>query len=472
MLAARTSKLVVLASLAAAGVHAAGAQNTRPAAPPLPTVPYVNKNAGFEMQVPAGWKYDRTGTFASGGAYTLLRGASPNGLATLQILVFREANASKFPEWIDFFTRQLGGITGVERVAVKGVENADPPAAFIMVDAKIGVDRTRTLYYCVRFDPQTVWVFTQAGVVGRTLAEDASPTTAPADVEIPRDFQWLVSSLKIRFDPKLAREYRDALRRGRKYLAHFDLQNRVHKLRLDKNVRYYQILLHRKPVGFMTRRLSRERRSLDADADGKDGVRVRELSWRFAADGAAQFNQVDLFSSEDGETDLFELWNARLSDRLLFSSRDQAVREGRTLFSSYLTSEDPRFPDPRAPINVDPSYLGLAWARLLPALLGPAPAPMLAFMIYDSETRTLITFGITPRGPITLPAAPSTDALLFELREGYVVEPSRLYTDRSGNMLRFEADSLVLKLADQKTIEVAYGKRRAKAEKLLRGKKR
>jgi hypothetical protein len=471
----------VAAVIAAAWLAApSSAQRSQPAATGQPTIPYLDKAFGFEIQVPAGWNYDRSGFFGPGGSLGLLRGTAPGGHATLQILVFREMSTPPFPEWIESFSEQLGGLSGVERVRVKGEATAPRPAAYVLVEARRGVDHTRTSYYCVQFDANTIWVFAYATVLPASSdGGAASKATPDADeVEIPAELTRLTRGLRVFYDPQVARQTASALQRGKEYLARYQLQEDARRLRIDESVRYYEIRLAGKPIGYLTRRFTRESEPLQRPgrtSNPKEGLRVRERSYRFADDGTTHVSRIDLFSSRDGETDLYELSQARVpppesAEAQIFTTRDQCVREGEALFSTYTTSRDQTLPDPRPPIKLEASYLGLAWVRLLPALLGPEPGPMHAFTIYDSETRTVITYGITPLGEKTLPGSAGQTAYAFETRAGFVEKPGMVYTDADGNMVRFEAGDLVLELSDERAIEERFGARRDAANaRLLRG---
>jgi len=462
---------------AALSVSAVYAQESQPSATQIPTIPYVDKAFGFELQVPAGWSYDRSGYFGPSGSLGLLRGVSPDGRSTLQILAFRELALPTFPAWIEFFVKQIGRIEGTEQVRVKGDRDTERPAAYVVVDARLGIDRVRTFYYCVQFDADTVWVFSYATSRGRAVGggvEEATPGSVQ-DVNIPIEFKHLTGTLRVFYDPQLAEEMAVALQRGKDYLARYQLQADIRKLRIDESVRYYEIRVANKPVGYLTRQFTRASEPLQRPGripNAKEGLHVRERSYRFADDGTVHLSKIDLFSSRDAETDLYEVWQARLAppvagDLRPLITRDQCVREGDALFSTYTTSDDQGLPEPRRPLKLEPTYLGLAWARLLPALLGPEPRPTHAFTIYDPETRTLITHAIKLLGERPLPGTPGKKAYAFETRTGFVEQPAAIHTDANGNMLRFEADGLVLTAADKTTIEEKFGRRRDAANARL-----
>jgi hypothetical protein len=465
--------LVTSSALVAVGPVSV-AQQARPDAPA--TVPFVDKSLGFELQVPAGWSYDRTGFFGPGGSLGLLRGAAPDGRTTLQILVFRELETPGFPEWIDFFTQQLGRISGTRRVQVQGDADARRPAAYVSVDAQIGIDRTQTLYYCVQFDPDTIWVLARASAA-RQLDDAGEPAAGedPGPVRIPAEFTRLTRTLRVFYDPAMARAMALALQRGKDYLIRYQIQDDIRELRIDETLRCYEIRVAGRPIGYLTRRFTRENEPLQRPgrvSNAKEGLRVRERSYRFADDGTVHVSRIDLFSSRDAETDLYELWQARIPpadapDPTVVVTRDQCVREGDTLFSTYTTSQDPSLPQPRQPLKLDAAYLGLAWTRLLPALLGPREREMHAFTIYDSETRALVSHAIKYLGPRPLPGT-ETEAHAFETQAGFVEQPAVVYTDAYGNLLRYECGPLVLKLSSAPAIEARFGPRRDAANLRLR----
>jgi hypothetical protein len=465
--------MLVVGALAAPTLRG---QDSQPSAAEAPTIPYLDKALGFELQVPAGWNYDRTGFFGPGGSFGLLRGLAPDGRTILQILVFRELQMPKFPEWVEFFSKQLGSISGTEQVRVKGEPSGQRPAAYVIVDAKFGIDRTRTLYYCVQFDASTVWVFSYAIARVSALGDREDKAVGPpTEVAVPDEFLRLAKTLRVFYDPAVAEQMAVALQRGKDYLARYQLQEDINKLDIDEAVRHYEIRLARKPIGYMTRQFTYETEPLQRPgqvSNAKEGLRVRERSYRFADDGTVHFSKIDLFSSRDAETDVYELWQARIpppdsAGREPVITRDQCVREGDTLFSTYTTSQDRGLPEPRRPIKVEPAYLGLAWARLLPALLGPEPQPMCAFTIYDPETRTLITHAIKLLGKRALPGFSGKEACVYENREGFAEQVGLVFTNAHGTLLRFEAGDLVFKLSDEATIEKRFGRRRDAANARL-----
>jgi hypothetical protein len=127
------------------------------------------------------------------------------------------------------------------------------------------------------------------------------------------------------------------------------------------------------------------------------------------------------------------------------------------------TSLETGIPDPRQPIKLEATYLGLAWARLLPALLGRDEQPPIGFTIYESETRALLMHTMQAKGEAATPDG--AKAWLYETRDGVSEERGRILTDKSGHMLRLESGDLVIRLLDEAAVESAFAAKRADAQK-------
>lgn len=436
----------------------AGAPGQTPQSAPS-TLRYVNRTFGFELQTPGGWRYDRTGFFGPGGSVGVLLGASADGQASMQALVFKDVQAKSFPDWVEFFSKQLATITGIERVSVEGITAGEHSAAYVVADAKLGADYTRSVYYCVELDVRTILVVMYA------MVSHEPPAVAQGQgAAIPEALRQLAGTLHVYYDPKMAEAYDDALERGRRLLKAFDLEPRARRMRIDGAPRAYLMEVSGKPVGYMTRRVSADNQPLgdDRTPGGKEGIRVEDETWRFG-DDIVESSRQNLFCSIDGTADVFDIWTSTvpLDGGKAYTRRDQCVRADDILFSSTRSSADESFPEPREPIKVGDSYLGLAWARVLPALLGTDEGPMIAFHVYDTETRTLSLLAMTPRGRAKLPGG--EPAILYESRDGYVERPTLVYADEYGNLLRVEAGDLVIRSSDMKTVESLFGARRERA---------
>lgn len=435
------------------------AQTTQPAGPA--TVPYVEGSFGFEMQLPAGWTYDRTRFAAPGGALGLLRGRAVAQKAMLQVQILRSFEGAPFERWVERYLREVARSGGAKLLN----QTPRPAGARNGVVAELeGGDAgapTRTFYYLVEFDPTTIWVFSLGGAVPGPEA------LAP----IRRQFDELAASLKVEFDPAAQEQIAAALERGKALLKRLGDLSR--DLEYDGETRWYEITRGGRPAGYLTRALTRERRSLDDPRMGgnvKDGVHVQERTWSFADDGAATYLRVDLFASFDQQSEMMQheqtvIPPAGAPVPLAVTTTDRVVREEQLLFSSVSTNLDMKLPDPREPIRVGAAYLGLAWTRLLPRILGDQPGETHAFAIYDSQTRALITHLIRALGPRPLPEGGSRQVLAFELREAFSAQPALLYTDERGHTLRFESGDVVIALSSQNVVDSRFAARRDDARK-------
>lgn len=441
------------------------AQSPAPRSPDsAPTlVPYADPSFGFEMQLPAGWTLDRSRFRGAGDSIGLLRGRDPVGRQTLEIVVFRSFGMPWFADWIKEFEKQLGSSSAVSKITSRSYPRLDRPAAVIHLEARLGGERTLSSYLCVLFDPSTVWVFLLTSVCPK-------PEFDPLAIE---QFETIIGSLVVQYAPEQGAELAEAFRHGRALLA--ALRSRAESVSIDEAQRYYLILLKGKPIGYFTRRLTREERSLDASSPGgrkKSGLRVREESWRFGEDGSGRYTRLDLFCSFDLRSELIEQQQTQIprpeaSARPLVTL-DQCIREDDILFSSFSTSVDQNLPEPRQPLRLGPEYLGLAWLNLLPGFLATGPQELHAFAVYDSPTRALIASLIKPLGKAPLPADPQSEVHLFETREGYVARPGKLYCTDAGVMLRLEAGDLVLEQTTREQVEELFAGRRAELERRAR----
>ncbi len=464
----RLSQNAILVLMAAALAPMATAQPVAQSAPALS--PVVDKLIGFEIGAPTGWSVDRTAFFGPAGSRGLLRGASPDGLNTFQVLVFSPSADVPFAAWAEYFARQLATISGIRDVRVEPLTHAGREAAFVEAPAVLGADHTRTLFFCLRLDAELIWVLSYAEVLGRS-SEDATARAATA-LEVPPLVRRMIDSLRVFYDAGVAREFEEGLERGREYLRRFQLADDIRELRIDESPRSYVIRVGGKAVGYLTRRFARATEPLDrarAGAQPREGLRVYERTWQFAADGAAVYSRVELFSRLDGNTDLYEFNTthvpaASMPDGKPFSLRDQCVREGDALFSSVTSTVVNELPTPREPVRVDDAYLGLSWVRVLPALLGVEPRALIAFHIYDPSTRTLVPHSVKVVGERTLPGS-TEPAVVYETREGAVPSVTVVYTDRAGHMLRLECGELLVERAAEEEIERLFRAQRDAALK-------
>jgi hypothetical protein len=198
--------------------------------------------------------------------------------------------------------------------------------------------------------------------------------------------------------------------------------------------------------------------------DARQGLRVRERSWRFSEDGTVRFTRLDMFTTFDMRDELIENQMTQIpapdvEPQQLFVRRDNVIRKEEALFSSLITSLDKTLPDPGQPLDVGPVYLDLGWQRLAPGLLFSAPSEPHAFAVYNTDTRALSSQIYTLLGPRKLEGV-GGDVYAFEIREGLIDRPVLLYADRHGTMVRLVAGDLVLMRTTRESCEARYGARR------------
>jgi hypothetical protein len=335
------------------------------------------------------------------------------------------------------------------------------------VRARVGGALVHSWYYCVAFDATRVWVLSVA----------RPEESADANAERPELVRRMADSLRVLYTPERAAELAAAVERGRTFLAAGGLKTGIGQLRVDQEPRFYLIEQAGRSLGYFERRFTRAQQSLDDpryNRADKDGLRVSERTWRFEPDGAVGYASDELFSSVDGQTDLYEITRGQLppagQDARPLLTREEVVRQADRLLSSLRTNQDLILPPPRPSLRLDDGFVGLAWQRVLPAIIGPEPGEMLGFSVYDPEARSLGTLTIQPLGPIP-GEAEGEPRLAFSLRDGYSPDTARLIVDRRGHMVRLEAGDLKLRPATADEVETHYARPRAEAfEKLNSGK--
>jgi len=455
--------VLALGAFPGPGTGRAVSQTTQPTTQGAPTITYTEPAIGFELELPAGWEYDRTRFQDFKDSLGLLRGREPGGRRALQVLVFRSFPMKPFEDWIVDFGKALAELANAPRVDWQTWSLPPRAGVVLTLTSRLAAVTTRSHYLCVPFDPNTVWVLVYSGSVARPEEEAA----------IRQDFDRLAASLRIYYDAQEAERLVPAFERGRVLLER--LRQQAARVQPDDTERVYEILLRGKPIGYLTRRISREEYVFSTPRAkrryAKEGLRVRERSWRFADDGTVRHTRLDLFSSFDMQDELMENRQTQIPPpgdlpELLIRT-DQVVREGEVLFSSFTTSRDVGLPEPSKPIEVGPVYLDQAWLRLLPWLLRDATHEAYAVACYDFETRALLSHVITPLGEQKLPDFRGS-VRVFEFRDGFINRPGRLYSDEHGNLVRLETGELVLRLASRAEIEQRYGQRRDEARSRFR----
>jgi hypothetical protein len=433
---------------------------TQPPAGTIPLIPYSDPTFGFQMQVPAGWVYDRTRFGGPQGSVGVLRGRNPNGQVALQILIFRSDEITDFDTWLRTFVSRLSKNYGGKKIAEQRVTETESgdrsipgERAILFVETGTASSLAHTYYLCIPFDPSTVWVLIMATPIG-----------APSDAEQCKvEFHRMADSVRVLYDPLEAAKLEVAFQRGMEVLA--KLRATAADVEIDENERFYDVLIGGKSIGYVSRWARRERRSIGDPRYSPNlvpGLRVHEEVWRFADDGTVRQTVLDMFSSADLTKELIENHSTQIPapdvpSQRLFIQLDQCVREGHALVSSFSTNLDAELPEPRPPLPIGPRYLDLAWVRLLPRLLLDAPLETYAFAIYDSETHGLIICTIEPLGPVELPGPRGGRTYVFETREGFVAQPSRIYTDEHGQIVRVESGDLAMVLTTADQVQHRYG---------------
>jgi hypothetical protein len=343
-------------------------QPTQPTPTSLPSTNFADPAFGFELQLPAGWDYDRTRFQQFKDSIGLLRGHGPGGRRGLQIIVFRSFDMKPFEDWIVDFGKASAELTNSPRVDWEAWRLPPRAGAILSYSSKLGAITTRSHYLCVPFDPSTVWVFIYSG----SLASDAEAKL------VRGEFDQIISSLRIDYDPEAAERLAPAFDCGKALLAR--LRSEAPTIRLDETEYTYDMTLAGKPIGFFTRRITREEYVFSGPSAARryaeDGVRVRERSWRFGEDGSVRHTRVDLFSSFDLQSGLMETQQTQIpppdfqpQDPLV--RLDKVIRQKDVLVSSSTTNRDVDLPEPSKPVSVGPVYLDQAAA---PRTAGWRPA--------------------------------------------------------------------------------------------------
>ncbi|MFH1747604.1 MAG: hypothetical protein ABIG44_11230 [Planctomycetota bacterium] len=428
-----------------------------PAEDVLETIPYADPTFGFEIQVPAGWIYDRGRFRGAMGSIGVLRG-SRDYTRAIQILVFRNFEMTGFEQWLQEYEQHLEEVHGSPPVRLKADKRDGRERVVTMVEVIAGSARARTYYLCITFDPNTVWVMALAGQVTDGVSEKL----------LQAQFEQLADTVRISYDPLEAQQLSAAFDRGLAVLK--ELRASARAVKLEESERYYNIAIGDKSIGYLLRRIYRESRSLTDPRMGgkhKEGLRVQEESWRFADDGTVRHTELNMFSSFDLRSEMMEQCTTQIpapdvAAQRLYIELDQCLRENQVLFSSFSTNIDRDLPDPRPPIKVGQRYLDLAWVRLLPQLLISAPAELYAFAVYDSGTRALLVHTIKPLGPLENASRPG---YAFEIRQGFVSQPSLIHTDTVGNVVLIKSGDLTIELSTREQVERDYAGRREPARR-------
>jgi hypothetical protein len=245
---------------------------------------------------------------------------------------------------------------------------------------------------------------------------------------------------------------------------------------VDDQPRYYMVEDAGRPLGYLRRVLRPAQHGVDDPrygGGGGKGLRVSAEMWRFFDRGVATYTARELFSSLDGASDLYELTTSTSAPadapvQKPFVTRDECIRAGERLVSSFTTSRHVVMPEPREPLELPDDFLGLAWVRVLPALLRDQSEELIAFTTYDEVTRELMTYSLRYVGRRPPADAGSADEVeVFEFRQGLSEIAGLIHADRFGNVLREEEGPRVLRMIDAETAERQFGQRRDAARPRL-----
>jgi hypothetical protein len=433
---------------------------------PAAMVPFVDTQEGFALDLPAHWTLERQRFDGPGGSQGVLRGGTLGDKSAMQVLLFRDVPADPFEGWLRGFGAAVRRIGGVDDLQVEPVAGGARPAGWIGVRARVGGQPVHTWYYCVAFDPSLVWVLSVALPVE---AAQADSLVRPAMVG------RMAESLQVLYSRERAAELEAARTAGRKWLSEGGLQSGIGQLRVDQEPRYYVIEEQGRGVGYLERRFTRQQHSIDdprVRGGEKDGLRVSERAWRFEPDGRALYWSNEAFSSVDGTTDLYELTRGEVPpddgrDQRARIEREEVIRQDNRLLSSVRTSQDLVLPAPRPPLRLDDTYLGLAWQRVWPTMLGSEAGAMIGVTIYDAEARTLALLTGRPLGPLAADGDKAEPGLVYELQQGFSAAPVRLVTDRRGHMLEMTVGDLTYRLVTPEEIEQRFARPREAAFRKL-----
>jgi hypothetical protein len=432
----------------------------------LALAPYRSNAGGFEIQLPVGWTYEYGDFGGPGGSRGLMRGGSLAERIAIQVLMFRDVDASDFNAWVDALAASVGGIEGVADVERGPAASVALPSATVLVRARIDIELVETVYTCVQFDAATVWVLSYG--TARAAVEAEGVLAAPPLVD------RILRSLRVFHDAGRAARIEQARRLGGDYLKQ-SLPSEIRRLRLDDQPRYYLIQQAGRDVGYVLRHFRPEKHSLDdprlGRGEGNHGLRVTEQIWRFFDNDIVRYESNEVFSSVDGQSDLYEFTTSTTAPpdapvQQPFVTRDECVRASMSLVTSYTTSRHVVLPNPRPPLKLRADYLGSAWVYALPGLLRGCGDALYAFSRYDHETRELLSYSIRCLGERPVPGSDSRGRA-FEARDGVSDVTRLLFTDEYGNLLREEHGDRVLRLSDKATVEGRFAARRDAARARL-----
>ncbi len=290
----------------------------------------------------------------------------------------------------------------------------------------------------------------------------------PSELRQSREalFQLVLGSLKLLVDASSEGKFEEALQEGAAWLSGL---NRAAMERAIGPDEFFEIRLEDEPIGAV--RVERA----DYAWKKRPGVRVRERGWTFEPDGRICRSQTTLFvgfdlRSERWKTSVTTLIPAKgdLPERLE-NAWEEGLRDGDVLLSSqaYQLGQPPT---ENPPLRLPPTYAPRAVVRVLPRLLDDLDTKRtIGFMVFDHQRAGLVLRTVTLKGPSQLPVGASVEGKVFRIeeREGVSTEPSDVYVDDKGRVLRIKTGKLTLVPIEAKDLEVRFGKRVAETEEKM-----
>lgn len=200
---------VACAVMLLCGAAMGAAQSERTDVDSAPTINYTDAGFGFELELPAGWDYDRTRFQQFKDSIGLLRGRSPQGRRGLQVTVFRSFDMQPFEDWVLSFGRALGETGSSRQVNWETIQLPPRVGAILSYATRVGADARQSHNLCVPFDPNTIWVFSYSG----GAADEAEQGL------IRREFDHVIGSLRVHYDPAEIERLAPAFDRGKALIA-------------------------------------------------------------------------------------------------------------------------------------------------------------------------------------------------------------------------------------------------------------
>ena len=280
-------------------------------------------------------------------------------------------------------------------------------------------------------------------------------------------FDRIVGSFQLLRDERAAGRIQAALERGTAILRRaaegdIDLGGR-----LVENI-YLRCLVEGEEIGFV--RIRERLHTLDH----RRGVQISEWGWLFNKDGTRSHLEHEMFLSLDLS---FERWENRLyiipagkvdSPQQIMVDLENAIRTDDQLGVAYLPR--PNAQEKREKLfDVEPSYASAAWNVLFPRLVDLGRPELYAFSCYKSERRGMILRTLEVVGPRrVLVDGRQENAILIEDSEGLIPPKSKMYVDRSGKLIRLEADRLEMVPTTAQYVEQRFGRQVAEAQDLFK----